>query len=187
MTKSILVFVTAPAALLGACGSHTTTTMTTTNASTVETTNIAAIDNAVVADNMVDVAAPAAPAAAGSLSAYEGKQPFDKVAGKTFTQADAVKAAIAASGAAPKVRDWLANTDGPAGPIVMQAGKLFMTECQTHKCGDHKWTIAIAPDGTSPEICYYDAQVSKTPQWFVDGKPVDRPAAGSAGCIQPDH
>jgi hypothetical protein len=187
MSKPFLVLAIAPVALLAACGSQTSTTTTTTNNSTVETTNAVVTDDNAMVAGAAETDNATAPATTGSLAAYEGKQPFDKVAGKTFTETDTVKAAIAASGANAQVRGWLANTDGPAGPIVVANGKLSMTECQAHNCGDHNWMIAIAPDGTKPEICYYDAQVSKKPSWFIDGQSVDRPPVGSAGCIQPDQ
>jgi hypothetical protein len=188
MPKSIGLLV--PVALLAACGSQTTTNTTTTNTTTV-TDNVTVADNAMIANDSeaaTNAAAPAnavAPAATASLAAYEGKQPFDKVNGKVFTESAAVKAAIAGSGADAKVRGWLANLDGPAGPIVLREGKLFMGECQVHNCGDHNWTIAIAPDGTRPEICYYDASAGKVPAWYVDGKRVERPAPGDNGCFPP--
>jgi uncharacterized protein YceK len=189
MRTLLITIVAAPVALLGGCGSSTTNT-TTTNVTTVETTNTSMVaDDTMTAttavDNAVTANATAAAPAAASLSAYAGKTPFEKVAGKTFVETDAVKAAIAGTGADAKVRTWLANTMGPASPIVMKDGKLLMNECQEHNCGDHNWTIAIAPDGSAPEICYYDAAASKNPQWFVNGKAVDRPATDGESCIQP--
>jgi hypothetical protein len=186
MARSTLAFFTLPLVLLAGCAPPTATV---TNNVTVETTTtdtdiIAAPANTATAmpDNAV-----APPAEAPSLAAYAGKSPYDKVAGKTFTETDAVKAAIAASGASAEARKWLANTNGPASPIVLENGKLVMNECQEHNCGDHNWTIAIAPDGTGPEICYYDMKLGPKPQWFVDGKAVDRAAAGDEGCIQSEH
>jgi hypothetical protein len=193
MPKSILLLTAAPIAVLTACGSSSTTTTTTTNTVAINnTSNVGIEDNATAPDNAVLASAPVAAnttvaAPTGSLAAYEGKQPFDKIAGKTFTETDAVKAAVATSGADAGIRKWLLDLDGPAGPIVMKDGKLTMTECQEHNCGDHNWIIAIAPDGTGAEICYYDAKAGPKPRWFVDGKPADRPPVGDAGCIQPDH
>jgi hypothetical protein len=193
MPKSILLLAAAPIALLAACGPPSTITNTTTvttetaNSVAVDSANVAAIgDNAMTSGNLV-VANTTVAVPLPTLAAYEGKQPFDKVAGKTFTETDAVKAAVASSGADAGIRKWLLDLDGPAGPIVMKDGKLSMTECQEHNCGDHNWIIAIAPDGTGAEICYYDAKAGPKPRWFVDGKPADRPPVGDAGCIQPDH
>lgn len=186
MARSTLAFFTLSLVLLAGCAPQTATV---TNNVTVETTTtntdiVAAPANAATAmpDNAV-----APPVEAPSLAAYAGKSPYDKVAGKTFTETDAVKAAIAGSGASAEARKWLADTTGPASPIVLENGKLVMNECQEHNCGDHNWTIAIAPDGTAPEICYYDMKLGPKPQWFVGGKAVDRPAAGDEGCIQSEH
>jgi len=186
MARSTLAFFTLSLVLLAGCAPQTATV---TNNVTVETTTtntdiVAAPANTATAmpDNAV-----APPVEAPSLAAYAGRSPYDKVAGKTFTETDAVKAAIAGSGASAEARKWLADTTGPASPIVLQNGKLVMNECQEHNCGDHNWTIAIAPDGTAPEICYYDMKAGPKPQWFVGGKAVDRPAAGDEGCIQSEH
>ncbi len=189
MPKSILPLAAAPIALLAACGSSSTTTMTTNSVSVDSATapdNVITVNADVPANTIVAANATAAPPA-GSLAVYEGKQPFDKIAGKTFTETDTVKSAVAKSGADAGIRKWLLNLDGPAGPIIMKDGKLTMTECQEHNCGDHNWIIAIAPDGTGAEICYYDVKEGPKPRWFVDGKPADRPPVGDAGCIQPDH
>jgi hypothetical protein len=186
MARSTLAFATLSLVLLAGCAPQTTTV---TNNLTVETTTTntdivaSPTDNATaMPDNAV-----APPSEAPSLAAYAGKSPYDKVAGKTFTETDPVKAAIATSGASAEARKWLANTTGPASPIVLQHGKLLMNECQEHNCSDHNWTIAIAPDGTGPEICYYDMKLGAKPQWFVGGKAVDHPAAGDEGCIQSEH
>jgi len=186
MARSTLAFATLSLILLAGCAPQTATV---TNNVTVETTTTNTDIVASPADNasaMPDnVVAP--PTEAPSLAGYAGKSPYDKIAGKTFTETDAVKAAIAGSGANAETRKWLADTTGPASPIVLQNGKLLMNECQEHNCSDHNWTIAIAPDGTGPEICYYDLKLGPKPQWFVNGKAVDRPAAGDEGCIQSEH
>ncbi len=186
MTRSTLAIATLSLILLAGCGPQTATV---TNNVTVETTTT----NTDIVASPADTAgatpdnAVAPSIEAPSLAAYAGKSPYDKLAGKTFTETDAVKAAIAGSGANAEARKWLANTSGPASPIVLQNGKLLMNECQEHNCSDHNWTIAIAPDGSGPEICYYDMKLEPKPQWFVDGKPVDRPAVGDEGCIQSEH
>jgi hypothetical protein len=186
MARSTLAFATLSFVLLAGCAPQTATV---TNNVTVETTTTntdivaSSADNATATPDNSIVPAADAP----SLAVYAGKSPYDKVAGKTFTETDAVKAAIAGSGANAEARKWLADTTGPASPIVLQNGKLVMNECQEHNCSDHNWTIAIAPDGTAPEICYYDMKAGPKPQWFVGGKPVDRPAAGNEGCIQSEH
>jgi hypothetical protein len=186
MARSTLAFATLSLILLAGCAPQTATV---TNNVTAETTNTDTDIVASPADNASAMPgnAVAPPTDAPSLAVYAGKSPYDKVAGKTFTETDAVKAAIAGSGANAEARKWLADTTGPASPIVLQNGKLVMNECQEHNCSDHNWTIAIAPDGTAPEICYYDMKLGPKPQWFVGGKAVDRPAAGDEGCIQSEH
>ena len=186
MARSTLAFFTLSLVLLAGCAPQTATV---TNNVTVETTTTNTDIVAVPANTATAMPdnAVAPPVEAPSLAAYAGRSPYDKVAGKTFTETDAVKAAIAGSGANAEARKWLADTTGPASPIVLQNGKLVMNECQEHNCGDHNWTIAIAPDGTAPEICYYDMKLGPKPQWFVNGKAVDRPATGDEGCIQSEH
>ncbi len=186
MARSTLAAATLSLVLLAGCAPQTATV---TNNVTVETTTTNTDIVASPADNATAMPdnAVAPPVAATSLAAYAGKSPYDKVAGKTFTETAPVKAAIAGSGASAEARKWLADTSGPASPIVLQNGKLVMNECQEHNCSDHNWTIAIAPDGTGPEICYYDMKAGPKPQWFVGGKAVDRPAAGDEGCIQSEH
>lgn len=185
MARSTLASASLSLTLLAGCGSQPAATANNATAATIANgTDVtpAPTDTMAVVENAV-----ASPAETAALAGYAGKSPYDKLAGKTFTETDAVKAAIADSGASAEVRKWLANTNGPASPIVMQGGKLLMNECQEHNCSDHNWTIAIAPDGTGPEICYYDMKLGPKPQWFVDGKPADRPAAGDEGCIQSEH
>ena len=184
MARSTLAAATLSLVLLAGCAPQTATNNVTVETTTTNTDIVASpADNATaMPDNAV-----APPVAATSLAAYAGKSPYDKVAGKTFTETAPVKAAIAGSGASAEARKWLADTSGPASPIVLQNGKLVMNECQEHNCSDHNWTIAIAPDGTGPEICYYDMKAGPKPQWFVGGKAVDRPAAGDQGCIQSEH
>jgi len=184
MARSTLAFATLSLILLAGCAPQTATNNVTVETTTTNTDIVASpADNATaLPDNAV---APAIEAP--SLAGYAGKSPYDKIAGKTFTETDAVKAAIAGSGANAETRKWLADTTGPASPIVLQNGKLLMNECQEHNCSDHNWTIAIAPDGTGLEICYYDMKLGPKPQWFVNGKAVDRPAAGDEGCIQSEH
>jgi len=186
MARSTLAFFTLSLVLLAGCAPQTATV---TNNVTVETTTTNTDIVAVPANTATAMPdnAVAPPVEAPSLAAYAGKSPYDKVAGKTFTETDAVKAAIAGSGASAEARKWLADTTGPASPIVLENGKLVMNECQEHNCSDHNWTIAIAPDGTAPEICYYDMKLGPKPRWFVGGKAVDRPAAGDEGCIQSEH
>jgi hypothetical protein len=172
MARSTLAFATLSLILLASCAPQTTTV---TNNVTVETTTTNTDIVASPTDNASAMPgnAVAPPTEAPSLAGYAGKSPYDKIAGKTFTETDAVKAAIAGSGANAEARKWLADTTGPASPIVLQNGKLL--------------TIAIAPDGTGPEICYYDLKLGPKPQWFVGSKSVDRPAAGDEGCIQSEH
>jgi hypothetical protein len=184
MARSTLAFATLSLNLLAGCAPQTTTV---TNNVTVETTTTDIVASPADNASAMPGNTVAPPTEAPSLSGYAGKSPYDKIAGKTFTETDAVKAAIAGSGANAEVRKWLADTTGPASPIVLQNGKLLMNECQEHNCSDHNWTIAIAPDGTDPEICYYDMKLGPKPQWFVNGKAVDRPAAGNEGCIQSEH
>jgi hypothetical protein len=186
MAGSTLAFATLSLVLLAGCAPQTATV---TNNVTVETTTTNTDIVAAPADNTSALPdnAVAPPIDAPSLAAYAGKSPYDKVAGETFAETDMVKAAIAGSGASAEIRKWLADTTGPASPIVLQNDKLVMNECQEHNCSDHNWTIAIAPDGTAPEICYYDMKAGPKPLWFVGGQTVDRPAAGDEGCIQSEH
>ena len=103
-----------------------------------------------------------------ALSAYAGKYPFDKVDGVAFLHDPAVTAAVAALVPDAGVRKLMLGGDGPGTPIVSRGGKLIAWGCETHNCGDHNWTIEIAPDGTAPTVCYHDASsMNERSRWYL--------------------
>ena len=83
---------------------------------------------------------------AASLGRYAGRYPFDAVDGMRFLDQPAVRAAVATLVPDAAIRAQVLGGVGPAAPIVLKGGKLLAWSCRTHDCGDHNWTIAIAPD-----------------------------------------
>ena len=100
---------------------------------------------------------PRPTATPAALGAYVGKYPFDKVDGVAFLDNPAVTAAVDALVSDAGIRKLVLGGDGPVTPIAPRDGKLIAWGCETHNCGDHNWTIEIAPDGTAPAVCYHDA------------------------------
>lgn len=108
-------------------------------------------------------------AADPGLAAYEGKYPFDKVDGIAFLEQPAVKAAVEAATGDTAVRGFVLSGKGPQSPIVVRDGKLIAWGCEQHNCGAHNWTLMVAPDGTSGELCVVDEKVGT--RWYAGGKP----------------
>jgi hypothetical protein len=119
----------------------------------------------------------AAPAAAGPLSAYVGKTTYDPVDGTAFVDRPEVRAAVDALVPDAAARRWILSRDTTQSPIAMQSGKLYSSACEPHNCGPHQWTILIAPDGSSAEICYHDdRQDPAHSRWYAAGRaPETRP------------
>ena len=111
----------------------------------------------------------ATPAASGSLARYAGKYPFDKVDGVAFLDAPAVTGAVDRLIGDASIRKLVLGGDGPGTPIARRDGKLIAWGCETHNCGDHNWSMLIAPDGSSAEICYHDAAAMHgRSHWYGD-------------------
>jgi len=102
-------------------------------------------------------AAPTPTATPPALGGYAGHYPFDKVGGVAFLDDPAVVAAVDSLVPDAAVRKLVLGGDGPGTPIATHGGKLIAWGCETHNCGDHDWTIEIAPDGSAPAVCYHDA------------------------------
>lgn len=102
------------------------------------------------------ISADAPAPASGTLSKYVGKHPSDLVDGKRFLDEPAVKAAVAATVADAKVRDFVFNYNGPDAPIVSKGGRILAWGCERHNCGYHNWSVSITPEGSSADVCFYD-------------------------------
>lgn len=116
------------------------------------------------------VAAPHSPDAGASatLSAYVGHYPFDKVNGTSFLDQPSVIAAVDRLVSDGRIRALVLGGDGPGTPVALQAGKLVAWGCETHNCGDHDWTVSIAPDGSDPSVCYHDAATMQArSRWYL--------------------
>jgi hypothetical protein len=121
--------------------------------------------------------ANATAAAAGPLSVYVGKLTYDSVAGSTFVARSEVRAAVESLVPDAGARRWILNPDTTQSPIALRGGRLYSGACEPHNCGPHQWTIEIAPDGSSPEICYHDdRQDPSHSRWYAAGRaPETRP------------
>lgn len=128
--------------------------------------NIAAATNDAAA-NLTNTAAPDT----GPLAAYVGRHPSEKVNGRTFLDEPLVRAAVGAAAKDAKARDFVFDYDGPDAPIVMSEGRILAWGCEKHNCGYHNWSVAIAPDGSSAEVCYYenDDSVEGRSTWYLTG------------------
>lgn len=103
-----------------------------------------------------------------ALGGYAGHYPFDAVGGVRFLDQPAVVRAVTALVPDAKIRALVLGGDGPGTPIAQQAGKLVAWGCETHNCGDHDWTISIAPDGGAASVCYHDAAVMQEhARWYL--------------------
>lgn len=112
--------------------------------------------------------APPPKAASAALATYAGKYPFDKVDGVTFLDHPAVTAAVGALVPDAAIRKQVLAGDGPGTPIASRDGRLIAWGCRTHDCGNHNWTIEIAPDGTMPTVCYHDASaMNDRSRWYL--------------------
>lgn len=126
-------------------------------------------------DNQAEVAASGAAGVAadagGPLSGYVGRHPAEVVGGVRFLDQPAVRAAVAATVADPGVRDFVFNYNGPDAPIVSKDGRLLAWGCERHNCGYHNWSVAITPDGSSAEVCFYhdDDSAEGPSTWYLPG------------------
>lgn len=111
------------------------------------------------------------------LTPYIGKYPFDAVNGHRFLDHPAVKAAIAAAVPDAKTRAGVTFADRGLGlPIVRVAGGRILIWGGEWRAEDrYNWAVVIAPDGTRPEVCIYDAGDNDgdygSSMWFTPGQP----------------
>lgn len=128
----------------------------------------------------------AATDAAGGLSRYVGKYPFDKVGATSFMTDPLVAKAVRESGADTRIQELILGAAGPQTPIRKIGDKIVSWGCETHNCGPHNWTLAVREDGTGGEVCYFEQDdavdvVSGKSIWFSGGKKLERTEACPAG------
>jgi hypothetical protein len=109
--------------------------------------------------------------AEGLLSKYVGKHPSELVGGTRFLDEPVVQKAVAASVPEGAARKFVFGYDGPDAPIVAKAGRILAWGCERHNCGYHNWSVAITPEGTAAEVCYYrnDDQPDGQSIWYLPG------------------
>lgn len=118
-------------------------------------------ENAAVAANTT--------APSDALAAFVGKYPFDKVDGASFLDQPAVTAAVTRAVPDEATRKWILSPDsGPAGPVFRKGEAIGSWACEQHNCGDHQWTILMAPTGTA-QVCYHDAETMQEQSRWYDG------------------
>jgi len=111
------------------------------------------------------------------LTPYIGKYPFDVVNGYRFLDNPAVKAAIAASVPDAKKRAGIAFAERSLSvPIVRVAGGRILIWGGAWRAEDrYNWAVVIAPDGSKPEVCIYDAgdydADLQSSSWYTPGQP----------------
>jgi hypothetical protein len=110
------------------------------------------------------------------LSRFVGKHPSEAVDGMRFLDEPAVEAAVAATVADPKIRDFVFHYNGPDAPIVMKDGRVLAWGCERHNCGYHNWSVAITPDGSSAEVCFYhnDDSAGGPATWYLPASKTEK-------------
>ena len=124
-------------------------------------------------DAEITATANGATSAEGLLSKYVGKHPSETLNGKRFLDEPTVKAAVAATVADPRIRDFVFRYNGPDAPIVAKDGRILAWGCERHNCGYHNWSVAITPDGSNAQVCFYhnDDSADGPATWYLpDGK-----------------
>jgi hypothetical protein len=110
--------------------------------------------------------------ARAGLARYVAWHPRESEGGGSFLAEPAVRRAIAANVRDSAIRDFIYHYDGPDAPIAQRRdGRLVAWGCEAHNCGFHNWAVAIAPDGSRAEVCYYhdDDQPDGTATWYLPG------------------
>jgi hypothetical protein len=116
--------------------------------------------------------AQSAPVAAASpaadLTRYVGHYPFDAVDGTAFLDDPAVTAAVRTLVPDAALQSQVLRGGDVGTPIVADGGALVAWGCEAHNCGNHNWTIQIAPDGTAASVCYHDAAaMGDRARWYL--------------------
>jgi hypothetical protein len=99
------------------------------------------------------------------------RRPRESEGGLSFLAEPAVRRAVAAVRDA-QVREFIRNYNGPDAPIAQRKdGRLIAWGCEARNCGFHNWAVAIRPDGSGAEICYYhdDDDPDGTSTWYLAG------------------
>lgn len=116
-----------------------------------------------------------------TLSGFVGKHPRDAEGGTSFLDQPLVRDAVARTVTDAKIRDFIFGYNGPDTPIALKNGRLIAWGCERHNCGFHNWAITIAPDGSAPEICFYqnESDSEGRASWFVPGQ---KPETRAGNC-----
>ena len=107
--------------------------------------------------------------ARAGLAKYVDLRPRESEGGRSFLTEPAVRKAVAAVRDA-QVREFIRNYNGPDAPIARRGdGRVIAWGCEAHNCGFHNWSVAIRPDGSGAEICYYhnDDDPDGTSTWYL--------------------
>lgn len=113
-------------------------------------------------------APPPIAAAAGDLSAYVGKFPFDAVGGVAWHDHPMVTAGIRKTVTDADVRRAMQSPGGPSAPIATYEGKVGSWGCQQHNCDDHQWAVLVDPKSGATDVCYHNAeQTGNASRWFL--------------------
>jgi len=116
-------------------------------------------------------------APAGPLSAYVGVPANQEVAGVLLADHPLVREAVNAAVSDPEVLRWVLS-QGTAGLVGLQNGRLVANACEPHNCGSHNWSIVIGLSGQNGEICYHNDAHHPASRWYAAGRPVETRAGG---------
>jgi hypothetical protein len=129
---------------------------------------------------------PVSFACAGDLSAYEGKYPFETVAGYAFFENPAVAGAIDAAGG-KGTAEWI-NELGVTPPIEVQNEALVASACEAGNCSGNSAAVALSLTGELIALCLFSESGARGTvpgklHWVGPGLDADTEAgSGFTGC-----
>ncbi|RMQ47771.1 hypothetical protein ALQ04_04089 [Pseudomonas cichorii] len=116
----------------------------------------------------------------GSLEAYIGKYPWEKVNGTAFIEDPRVQAAVARAAPTDTIREAVLGED-MISPILKVGNRLLAAGWDSRSGGSTNWAILATLDGRIMALCYYQEFEDERAYWYINREIVARfPASG--GC-----
>ena len=114
--------------------------------------------------------ASAQPRGAPDLARYEGKTPFDPVAGVRFLSHPLARRAVANAAPSARMRNRILR-EGTSAPIVVTADMVLANACEPHNCGPHNWSILVGRRSPVHIVCYL-ANGASVARWYRRGRQI---------------
>ena len=109
--------------------------------------------------------------ARAGLAKYVDWRPRESEGGLSFLTEPAVRRAVAAVRDS-QVRQFIRSYNGPDAPIAQRRdGRLIAWGSEARNSSFHNWAVAIRPDGSGAEVCYYHDpdDPDGTSTWYLPG------------------